>query len=471
MGLACLPLADAYEDFEEFMADTVEAARRWALAQKPLFEQGRRPTLKELCDGLMASRQQLLGDLLQAQIRALAPELLHQEFAECPHCHTTVHRKRYEPKEISTLHGVLCLARPYFYCSPCRHGFYPMDAAFGVASQMHQYDVQEAITVAAARVPYEEAADLMRRFSGVSASAHFAHRTLNAVAQAATLDLVIPAREEIERRIEQATGPSGHKPVLVATADGAKIPTRKKAKRNEKRGEGDYQEVRGLRLYLLDSDDEIIPIASWHQIQNAAAFREDVARIASRIPQGKVRICLLGDGADWLWQALKQAFPGAREILDFFHCFEHLHLVARAQFGEKSLNGHQWAEMMMIRLADGAVLTALRSLLGMKPRDANAKEEIRKLVGYLDGQAKRLHYIEDLQEGFPIGSGAIESANKFICHVRMKRSGAWWVEETGNDVLRIRCALYNGTYDRVFEQHYMASQSRGAQFTDKGGAA
>lgn len=55
----------------------------------------------------------------------------------------------------------------------------------------------------------------------------------------------------------------------------------------------------------------------------------------------------------------------------------------------------------------------------------------------------------DCKGGYPIGSGGIESANKFICHTRLKRSGAWWVKETGNEMLRIRCALYNGTYDKV----------------------
>lgn len=40
----------------------------------------------------------------------------------------------------------------------------------------------------------------------------------------------------------------------------------------------------------------------------------------------------------------------------------------------------------------------------------------------------------------------------------MKRSGAWWVEESGNEMLLVRCAMYNGTYDRVFD-HYAASSS------------
>jgi hypothetical protein len=31
----------------------------------------------------------------------------------------------------------------------------------------------------------------------------------------------------------------------------------------------------------------------------------------------------------------------------------------------------------------------------------------------------------------------------------LKRSGAWWLEENGNTMLRLRCALYNDTFDTV----------------------
>jgi hypothetical protein len=44
----------------------------------------------------------------------------------------------------------------------------------------------------------------------------------------------------------------------------------------------------------------------------------------------------------------------------------------------------------------------------------------------------------------------MESANKFICHVRLKRSGAWWYEDSSNQMLALRCAKYNGTFVRVF---------------------
>ncbi|MCJ8503182.1 hypothetical protein [Desulfatitalea alkaliphila] len=110
----------------------------------------------------------------------------------------------------------------------------------------------------------------------------------------------------------------------------------------------------------------------------------------------------------------------------------------------------------MTRLFYGEVDSVIWGLERMKPPDATAKEEIRKLIGYLLNNRERIHYRGDRIGGYPIGSGGIESANKFICHTRMKRSGDWWVKQTGNRMLAIRCAIYNGTYDKVFQKYKVA---------------
>jgi hypothetical protein len=60
-----------------------------------------------------------------------------------------------------------------------------------------------------------------------------------------------------------------------------------------------------------------------------------------------------------------------------------------------------------------------------------------------------------------MGSGGIESANKFISHVRLKRSGAWWYVAQANEMLALRCAKpglspaegYNGTFRTVFDRY------------------
>lgn len=461
MGLACLSLPEN-DIAEEFATMVEKAARQWAYEQRGLFdllERGTPPTLRELSEHFQTTRRDLLGAILKGAVEEHFGEWLQQERADCPHCGRRLRRKRFESKTVSTLQGEFSLERPYFYCSACRQGFCPVDQALGLAVQTHQFDVQHRVTRLAARLPFEEAVATAEELTGVGVSNHFAHDTLTAVGEAATLELVIPDAREIERRIAKARGTAETLPILVVAADGAKTPTRPKAPRTGKRGPGRYREVRGVRIYLLDPDDEGIPVASWHQIQTAEAFRADLAMIAQRIPHQQVRICLVGDGADWVWTAMVECFPTGSQVLDFYHCLEHLHTAARAQYGEGSLEGRQWAESTMTRLAEGDVGTVLEQLRRLRPRQGKqAAEELRKLIGYLEGQRDRLGYVDALENGWPIGSGAIESANKFLCHARMKRSGAWWVEESGNEMLRVRCGMYNGTYDRVFA-HYTASRS------------
>src|SRR6266536_4061672 len=72
---------------------------------------------------------------------------------------------------------------------------------------------------------------------------------------------------------------------------------------------------------------------------------------------------------------------------------------------------------------------------------------------YLDAHRGRTHYRQLRQGGYPLGSGGIESSNKFICHVRLKRSGAWWYEGNSNQMFALRCAKYNGTLDQVFARY------------------
>ena len=66
--------------------------------------------------------------------------------------------------------------------------------------------------------------------------------------------------------------------------------------RDRKRGPGEYKEAKGFRIYAIGKDD-IVQIASWHQIQDTDEFSRDLNIAAGRIPQDKVWICLLGDGA------------------------------------------------------------------------------------------------------------------------------------------------------------------------------
>ncbi|MBF0141813.1 MAG: ISKra4 family transposase [Magnetococcales bacterium] len=436
-----------------------EALDRWFDQVVPLFENGKAPTIIDLSRHFSETRGELMGSVMQAMVEKAYHHHIHQEQAICPECARILKRKRFDRKAVSTLHGEFTLNRPYFYCQICKVGFHPLDDVLTMAPERHQYDVQEKAVKSASKLPFEESADQFSSLTGVDVGDHFLHDTLNAVGDVATLELVIPDRKEIERRIDEVSRSIGTPPILAVGADGAHMPTRVKAKRNEKRGQGSWKEAKGFRLYLVGEKGRIVQIASWHQIQDAEAFRKDLALVAGRIPQDRVRVALLADGAEWLWPAMTACFPTGRPILDFYHCAEHVHEVGNSLFGKGELKARQWSEAILSLLSYSEMDDVLAILRGMRPETEETGEKVRNLAGYLEKNRDRIHYETDRDDGYPIGSGGIESSHKYVCHTRMKRSGAWWVIASGNNMLRIRCAIVNGTYERVFE-HYATHPRR-----------
>lgn len=447
--MAALPLLRTFRD---------EVARKMAhealdeLLDDLEAEVGNSPTLRELSERLMISRQELLATCLETALeQRYAAELKQKEMA-CA-CGKALRSWRSDPKELSTLHGRITIHRPYFYCRPCGKGFHPLDEQLQLAEGTHQFDIQERSTLLAAEIPFGLSEQQFERLTGVKTSAHFIHDTLNAVGESARLEIVVPTAEEISRRIEEVRAGSRRRPVLVVACDGAHAPTRPPGGRKKKRGPGAWKEAKGYRLYLLGRDHRIVHVASWHEIGDKQQIASALGVIAARIPRDAVRIALVGDGADWVWDVMTRHFPDGEEILDYYHCTEHIHATARAQFGEDTLEAHEWTEGVLTRLGLNELPRTLGGLRRMRPSSPAAAEEIRKLIVYLTGQTERFGYDELRRRGLPRGSGGIESSNKLICHVRLKRSGAWWLKGNGNAMLRIRCAIYNGTFPQVFADY------------------
>ena len=85
----------------------------------------------------------------------------------------------------------------------------------------------------------------------------------------------------------------------------------------------------------------------------------------------------------------------------------------------------------------------------MQPIADEARKAIDHCWGYLKAHRGRTTYRTLRRGGYPLGRGGRESAHKFICHVRLQRSGAWWYEANSNQMLAWRCAKYNGPFDQV----------------------
>ncbi len=117
----------------------------------------------------------------------------------------------------------------------------------------------------------------------------------------------------------------------------------------------------------------------------------------------------------------------------------------------------------MYALADFQDNNAAHVIAGlnrMKCKTAEAKTERDNLVNYLKTNKVRIEYGRLRRGGYPLGSGAIESANKFISNIRLKRSGAWWKVDYANNILKLRCAKYNSKFDSFFDQYEKSAQEK-----------
>jgi hypothetical protein len=195
-------------------------------------------------------------------------------------------------------------------------------------------------------------------------------------------------------------------------------------------------------------------VLSWHQVQNEEQLGAALKQIkeAGVIPEEQVRLCVVCDGAEWIWKHVQALFPQARQVLDYYHCTQYLHRVAKAHYGS-SVHAIEWVEATMTRLYLGQAGIVLAGLKRMRPTSDEAATAIANCWDYLEAHRGRTVYQKLRRGGYPLGSGGIESSNKFMCHVRLKRSGAWWYEANSNHMLALRCAKYNGTLDQVFMRY------------------
>ena len=105
------------------------------------------------------------------------------------------------------------------------------------------------------------------------------------------------------------------------------------------------------------------------------------------------------------------------------------------------------------RLFLGEVDKGIGGLKRRRPSAVKAGAEIDNLITSLRTNRHRISYRSQRQGGYPLSSSGIESAHKFICHVRRNRSGAWWSVANGNHMLALHRATYNGTFDHVFGRY------------------
>ena len=216
-------------------------------------------------------------------------------------------------------------------------------------------------------------------------------------------------------------------------------------------------------------DDEGVPVRDAGSVSYSAAiesaatrdteatgapFAQRVEREARRRGFDQApRQAVLGDGAPWIWNLAGEYFPEATQIVDRFHAKAHLSGVAKVLYGTPSDLGDAWAKARHAEL-DAGRLSQIVAALAAQSRsrtDASKREAVRKCVGYLWANRRRMRYPAFRAQGLCTSTAVVEAGCKVAIGTRLKRAGMHWTVAGANAIIALRCCKLSGRFEDFWE--------------------
>lgn len=306
--------------------------------------------------------------------------------------------------------------------------------------------LQEDLVHLAAWMPFDKAAQALQRFRQTEVSRPTAERMTEA-AGAAYVTFQNEEVAQIERELpEPPTGPAQ----LLMSVDGAMVPL----------VGGEWAEVKTLVIGEVQPPQEIkgervIRTAKpsyFSRLTDAETFqRLALVETQRRGVETAAAVAFVTDGSEWLQKFAHHHRCDAVRILDFPHAGEHLAAVGQASFGEGSGAAQAWLRTQLHALKHSgpeAVVAEVAHLVATQPNSPGLATHL----AYLEKRQAHMHYPTFLAAGWPIGDGAVESANKLVVEARLKGSGMHWARSHVDPMLALRNIVCNDRWDEAWPQ-------------------
>ncbi len=146
---------------------------------------------------------------------------------------------------------------------------------------------------------------------------------------------------------------------------------------------------------------------------------------------------VIADGAEWIWNLACDYFPDSVHIVDWYHACENLAKAANALYPKNEAAAHRWFRTCCKDLYKGEIYKVTLRL------DAAGLD---KYSHYFHTHQRRMQYQKYLQDGYPIGSGTIESGVKQF-KTRLTGAGMRWSRPGADNMLVIRGAVLAQNFD------------------------
>ena len=273
------------------------------------------------------------------------------------------------------------------------------------------------------------------------------------------LDALSQSLEEgIIEAADQVAKELSENEVVYAMFDGCMLPTRPHQVDGEQIGswkemklgrifrEGEHLSISGKPNVIRSS--LYVSHFGGHQ-----AFTEKLSVVVDPFEKLNEGLVCINDGATWIANFIKDYYPNATDILDFYHAAEYLHEFSKAVFSrkEQKMEAKKWVDDQLLLLLNNQVGKVVKALEQMEVTGKVKLAARQKILTYYQNNQHRMLYKSYRDRGLLIGSGPIESAHRFVLQKRMKQSGQKWTKKGGQAVSNLRIFHLNRQWDKVLE--------------------
>ena len=295
-------------------------------------------------------------------------------------------------------------------------------------------------------MPFAHAAQMLSSFTLVSVSESSAQRLTEAVGIAyEALQLA-----EVER-IERDWPAVEHGPdKLLLSLDGAFV----------RLLHGEWAEAKTLVVGEVDQPRMVDgkTVVSTHSLSYFSRLAE--AEQFQRLTFGELyrrqletaeQVATVSDGAEWIQGFIDFHMPAARRILDFPHAAQRICQIGEAVLGADHASLRAWQARQLHNLKHDGPEGVLDSLRIFAAAQLNVPLIAENLM-YLEKRVAQMQYGDFQAQGWPIGSGMVESANKLVVEARLKGAGMQWSRLSVNPLLALRNAVCNDRWAEAWQQ-------------------
>jgi hypothetical protein len=150
-------------------------------------------------------------------------------------------------------------------------------------------------------------------------------------------------------------------------------------------------------------------------------------------------------------------------FIDFIHVSGYLGKAAAALHPADPQAAREWADGQKLRVLHGRARAVAATLASVAAR-ARARNprpdltDVDKAVTYLTNNHQHMRYDKALAAGWPIATGVIEGACRFVIEDRFGITGARWSPDGADVILKLRAVVVNGDLDdymTYYKQRYL----------------